>query len=800
MTNTAPRNVVLMTDYQKSRRPLSQSEISNVLEDCRDLALTRLTRTVSVMFDKLEDDFFKLAEEASGLDEQNAFINARKQARIKRTATEGAFKKQFVALFGEKVGRKSTQKAPADHLASPFLELSLVGDEEIEEDIAVTNMVNVLLDACDAELQALAFRFGFLLDLPELDQKNNPLGPDVIHNAFKTACKQLGSGFMVQMAMMKLFDRQLAEDLPAIYKEVNATLVSRQILPDIRPGYRAKPKPGSASRPSRPGQPISLPDDPQQLFSLLQQLLLKGSQQLTGVAPGPAHALTAGAQPGSAPAGFFDPTASAARGFVDPGITAATGFFNSLNRLQRGDHILIASLGSTVDAQAVAAGTGNFLHQIKATPFAQGLPQFDAITIDIVAMLFDYIFEDPKVPDAMKALIGRLQIPVLKVAMLDKRFFSSRAHPTRKLIDTIAAAAISRGYDISQADPLYKETERIVQRVVLEFESDVAIFSELLAHLEAFLATEEKRTEQTVEQSARIIHDRERVEIARVLAEDEVRQRVEAAPTVTTVREFLLQPWVHVLTSAHAAAGEEGAPWKEAIRAMDELLWSVKPKISAEERKQLVMLLPALLKRLHVGMATISMDEEQRKQFFANLVTCHTRAVKAGLGGESADSQDADPALAWTLPDQNPAPDQAPGDTLLDAVMEANEESTLVRTNLADGNVEIEEVTLAREAKPRPAGDESDHQWEEITASLKRGDWVDFLVEDGNWLRYKLSWVSPLKKIYLFTNISSQKALSISPQAMEMQLREGTAIILQDIPLIDRAVENMLETLQQQGE
>ena len=777
MTNTAPVNVVQMTDYQKSRRLLGQGEVANVLDGCRDLTVTRLNRTMAAMFEKLEDELFELAGHSKVMDEQNALMNARKQARIKRTAMEAAFKKQFVALFGERLNRKSDQKPAQDPLSSLSLELALVGDDEMEESIALSSMANALQEKCDAELQALSARLGFLLDMPSIDHKSNPLGPELILEAFQHAIKQLESGFKVRMAVTSLFDRHLTSDLPGIYKEVNARLISRQILPELRPGYRAKPRPGTASRPAGTSRSEAAPENAQEIFAMLQQLLMKSSQQL-----GPAG-----------PAG-----ASFAYGGGEAAVPAPGGFFDSLNRLQRGDNGMMAALGNALDAQAVMAGTGNFLHHLKATPFAAGLPHFDSITIDIVAMLFDYIFEDPKIPDPMKALIGRLQIPVLKVAMLDKRFFSSRAHPTRRLLDTIAAASIGRGQDMSQSDPLYRETDRIVQRIVLQFESDVAIFVELLAELETFLANEEQRDERTVEKSARIIHDRERLEIARVIAEDEIRQRVEVAPTITTVREFLLDSWVHVLTSAHAAEGEDGLSWKNAIRAMDELLWSVKPKLSAEERKHLVTLLPGLLKRLHAGMAAISLDEETQKSFFSQLVTCHTRAVKAGLGGETVPVPESNPSLTWTLPDQ-PATAEKDSATLLDAVTEANDEAALVRTNLTDGNMEIEHVTLAGGVVP-PAKDDGEYNWTELTASLKRGDWVDFLQEDGTFLRYKLSWVSPLKKVYLFTNISSQKAVSISPEAMEVQLRDGTATLLQDAPLMDRAVENMLETLQQRGE
>jgi hypothetical protein len=76
------------------------------------------------------------------------------------------------------------------------------------------------------------------------------------------------------------------------------------------------------------------------------------------------------------------------------------------------------------------------------------LGPIDVMTLDIVALLFDFILDDQRIPDALKALIGRLQIPVLKVAMLDKDFFSHKTHPARLLLDALAAAAF--GWDASE--------------------------------------------------------------------------------------------------------------------------------------------------------------------------------------------------------------------------------------------------------------------------------------------------------------------------------------------------------------
>ena len=63
--------------------------------------------------------------------------------------------------------------------------------------------------------------------------------------------------------------------------------------------------------------------------------------------------------------------------------------------------------------------------------------------------------------DSIKALIGRLQIPVLKAAMLDGAFFSKKSHPSRLLVNALAEAGIGWSPTMGQDDPLYRKIEQL---------------------------------------------------------------------------------------------------------------------------------------------------------------------------------------------------------------------------------------------------------------------------------------------------------------------------------------------------
>ncbi|MEG3012810.1 MAG: DUF1631 family protein, partial [Pseudomonas sp.] len=74
---------------------------------------------------------------------------------------------------------------------------------------------------------------------------------------------------------------------------------------------------------------------------------------------------------------------------------------------------------------------------------------------------------DRTLPDSLKALIARLQIPMLKVAVLDKSFFSRGSHPARRLLNEIGTAALGWGKrDDYQRDSLYVRIEQVVQRLL----------------------------------------------------------------------------------------------------------------------------------------------------------------------------------------------------------------------------------------------------------------------------------------------------------------------------------------------
>jgi uncharacterized protein DUF1631 len=383
-------------------------------------------------------------------------------------------------------------------------------------------------------------------------------------------------------------------------------------------------------------------------------------------------------------------------------------------------------------------------------------------------MLFDYIFEDRSIPASVKAHLGRLQIPMLKVALLDKAFFSSKAHPARRLLDLLAEASLGLDQSTSGGGATLAMVERIVGRVLEEFDTEIDFLSSLVAEVQAFLDEQKASEHQIIERSARLIEARERHELARMVAEEEVARRLALRQWVPpAVRAMLAGPWMNALADVHMTEGEGSPAWQRFTLAMDDLLWSVEPKANLEERKRLVSMLPAMLRQLHEGLARAKSPDSAKEAFFGALVDSHAAAMKAARG-------------AAIMPEAPPAPPPIEAVSLESEVVPA-------------GDIRVEEIRLrtARGTQVRNVFTRTG-----IWTNLQRGSWVEFTRPGHEATRGRLTWISPNKGVYLFTNPMSQEtALSISPEALAEQMRLGHARILGDGALVDRAVDSMIATL-----
>ncbi len=838
----AVMGVFKLSDYE-DRRQKTNAEIgqdsAKLLDECRDLAVHRLLLSFTAMLDRLTTLLFEQAEKSIRHDDVNLFLAARTLIQKERARIAGEFERALRTGVDE--GIRSGGKSVEADLEWNADSLSLVDSDEIEQGVAMGKLARTIEEVCQEQFTAFNQRVGYLLGNEELEQAKNPLSPQAICRAFKDAFQALQADTEIKLAVLRQLNQNILGDINSIYADLNRHLVNAHVLPTLRPtlrrvqrhaanpaqasaGGQAGAAPGGAA--GMAGGEFAEGDD---VFATLQFLLQRMQARATGpgvgmpagMGAGMAGGMAGGVAAASGMGGLGGAGGLAGSGAAGP-VSAASAqqamatVLESLTQLQHGNGHFVLANGSTVDLNLPLSGEQNILREIGSAGVGN-LGQVDAMTIELLAMIFDYVYEDRNLAPQIKALLGRLQIPVLKAAMLDKAFFSKRSHPARRLLDRLAEAGIGWSPEAGTDDPLYKAIEGVVQRIQDEFIDRVEIFANELEIFEKFLEDEEKAAEALVESSAEELHQRDRSEIARLVALAEIERRA-AAGVVESMPDFLIgflrERWVAPLQQAHFREGEDGAAWKKAVQTMDDLIWSIQPKRTAEDRKRLVSLLPGLLQRLYAGLQGIEWAPEAREAFLSQLVDAHAGAVKASLlqmapgapvvagpgpvaAGAAMATTLAVGAIPLTVADLPQG-----GDAIAKATMPQPNMGGIPDTVAAVApatSQSLTEATIAAEreranAARRPeAGSAS-----RMVATLVRGSWIEFANDKNVWVRSKLAWVSPLRGNYLFTNRQGYKALAVSRDELIERFRANRARLVDIEPLMDRAISSMMETLHEQ--
>jgi len=239
-------------------------------------------------------------------------------------------------------------------------------------------------------------------------------------------------------------------------------------------------------------------------------------------------------------------------------------------------------------------------------------------TIEIVAMMFQSILQDDRLPAAVRVWFARLQMPVLRVAVSEPDFFATHDHPARQLIDRMGACVL--GFDAAEAvgDVLEREIKRVVQVVEAYPDTGRRVFQTVLTEFEQFLSNFFAKDNPLSRKGVSLAQQIEQRETLAIQYTIELRKMLADVPVDDSLRDFLFQVWADVLAVTAVRAGGQAEVTKQMKRAAADLIWSAGAKGSPEERAEVIRRLPILLKTLrdgmgHAGIAVKKQDEHIRR-------------------------------------------------------------------------------------------------------------------------------------------------------------------------------------------
>ncbi|WP_422018375.1 DUF1631 family protein [Roseateles sp.] len=728
-----------------------------------------------------------------------------------------------------KHGVSDTVREP-DAMAPSSLKMSLVDDSTIEREITSSRLALVMMDRATWEFTDLRTRMQALEahdDLEPLDL----LRAHVVARLALDAWSRVGLDDTVWQLLHHELHEEFAQLVSEAYHETNRWLIAQKVMPevDLRPFIRRTAQAAVAATAAATGLPVPVPQGASgaaavpggaagmpvssrasaQADEVMAQLQRVLARHVPGfpVTKSQVPARPGGGKPSLADMGHGGGPVGGDSGAARPLLADAAPIASAdaspvapasprlLGAIKHAQESLQRRSGAAMAAGAADTGSGaqsapRALEEIGARnqAFKQVLKQAastpaERATIEIVAMMFQSILTEERIPASVRVWFARLQMPVLRVAVGEPDFFAAADHPARRLIDRMGACVM--GFNTAQGsgpgaerasnDALEREIKRVVQVVEAYPDTGRRVFATVLTEFEKFLDHYFENENQASRRGVSLAQQVEQRETLAIQYTIELRKMLSEVPVQEGVRDFLFHVWADVLAVTAVRSGAQSEVTKAMKRAAADLIWSASAKASREERTDVIRHLPPLLKTLrdgmgHAGLAVDKQDEHIRQlnNALAAAFTAKTAAIPRERLDELMDQLETLEAML---------PEGGEGDTHVDEM--------LVR-DLSGHESDGMEVVAEGGSAPTPAM----VAW---ARELQVGGWF-MLDYRGRNEQVQLAWRGLRKQLALFVTPKGRGVL-FSLNRMAAFLQAGLLLPAQDESLTVQATRKALAKL-----
>jgi len=419
------------------------------------------------------------------------------------------------------------------------------------------------------------------------------------------------------------------------------------------------------------------------------------------------------------------------------------------------------------------------LSQHRAALMATAGETVDRQIIELLSRLFETILSDRSLPMGLHGVIARLQVSALRIALLDPSMLDAYDHPVWVLMDHIVSATTAYPH---AGDPRLTALLGFCETLVSEMASDVlqdsALYRRSITRLDAYVAEQLKQQQRAAQTTVDTLTRAEQAEqMQRSLSARLVEQMV-SIQTSSVIRRFVTVTWARVLTESVQRFGDQSEQTAGYLKAVDELLWSLKLPNHPQSRQRLVSLLPNLLQRVRTGMTLIDLPAAEQQIVLDDLMKVHSEALRPGSRNAAVAEEKLSPEeIVRRMREEvqvDPEPIDSPGfsDSLID---------------LSSMETVPAELMTANVTQPS----DNPQEWVKQMAVGER--YRIFL--QGAWTQVQLLWHSEQRHFYLFAGEAPQRTHSVTLRALERLRAVELLGPLHAHSLIQRAVDGMLRNL-----
>lgn len=395
-------------------------------------------------------------------------------------------------------------------------------------------------------------------------------------------------------------------------------------------------------------------------------------------------------------------------------------------------------------------------------------------TIEVVALMFQSILAEERIPPSVRVWFARLQIPVLRVALAEPEFFSALQHPARRLIDRMGSCVMGFESNVGSA-ALEAEIKRVVQVIEQYPETGRRVFQLVFEEFQKFLSTylSEQGSASRFVSVAQQVEQKETLSVQYTI---ELRKLLDEVPVRDEVRDFLFKVWVDVLAVASVKYGLKHEETTSLKQVASDLLWAASAKPNRNDRARVIQQLPGLLQRLRHGMSLLGLPSTLQDQHIKSVSDTLADAFMSRTEPISQESLDNLSDRLANLEDYLPA--NGVGDLDLD------NESIEMITGVDASNIEV-----INQGGSQP--NEAMRSW---AVELQIGSWFG-LDHNGKLNSVQLAWRSERGQLYLFVT-NSGRCFLIQSMRVASYLQAGLLVPSEEEALTVRATRDAMAKLE----
>jgi len=745
---------------------------------------------------------------AEAMKEGPALLN--RYAPVLEGVFGAALMRAFLNPTDQEVVRDESVKTPSlSNLR--FDQLELMDDERVDESVESTRVEQAATAEAERTLGELSALMCSVQGLPFVQLERNPLRPASYVAALQSLFTQVDVTEAVRADWLQLMGLGLGKALNSVYLQLCEILVAAGISPadyNVIPSAPAPLSPmpmyGSFNArrlPGRGGAGMGLLDSPGdesgQGFSVLNRAQIRHTiEQLRRLIAGDFAMQDEGERPRhDGVAGEIKPIAQDAAqdsGF-DHTMPAA---LEALQQMQQVDQAMArmarrpipaphqtmsggrrgqaeSPLGAT---QGDGSGSSALFESLRQQAHSVG----QVLGLEAVSLMVENLAKDDRLLPPVQDVVRSLTTPLLRLAMVDSRFFNDKAHPARQLLDAIVAQGI-RFDSVGSApfmafiQPLKRVVDEL-QHVPIENAEPFALSLANLMQLWADKAQSEGSLPPHNVGTALGSEDQKK-HLAEEISQ-QIRARGDAGMVPVPVLEFATGPWS--LAMAHARLASPGHDGAEDMALVDNLFWSTRPVLAKTDPTRLVQLIPGMLTRIRAGLRAIEYPKPAIGEFFEVLMALHQKALvdKSTAQADAVaiahrDSEGKRPIPAPAAPKATPgwlsSTHEPRASSFLDGFdfrdlseAHATEPMAYVSAGVTSVMASVSASTLDVDA---------------AATNIEVGSWVEMTI-GGNTMRAQLVWCSPEGNNFMFTT-STGRNQSMTRRSVDALIKRGMVKLLQ---------------------